>query len=171
MNRHAGLALFQFYRECSLSVRMLSQNGIEAAVHRRVNAERITRGYDRLTFCDALQEVARYHSRDMAARNYLGHVSPDGETVQERYGQFDIDCRIPLGGGRYITSGENIYEIKTTADDLECKEAATRVVEGWLESPGHCENLLKEYWRLEGSGATITHEGRKTVIHVTQNFG
>lgn len=72
----------------------------------------------------ALQSVAARHSGDMARRNYFDHRSPEGRTVRER-----------VAGTRYKTKlvGENL-----AGGDRQVRGA----IQGWLESPSHCENLM-----------------------------
>ena len=52
-----------------------------------VNAERRARGVGPLVYDPVAVEVARAHSREMSARNYFGHESPDPEnrTPLQRY--------------------------------------------------------------------------------------
>jgi uncharacterized protein YkwD len=136
-----------------------------------VNAERITRGLNRLEFDDTLRDVARYHSRDMAVRNYRAHISPTGETMQDRYAKFGIDRQIPIGDSRYATGGENIFYRSTSSIQQSVEEFANQIVEGWLESPRHRRNLLRECWQQEGIGVYISSGDRKVRFFVTQNFG
>ena len=77
-----------------------------------------------LQWDDALQSVATGHSRDMARRNYFGHRSPEGRTVRDR-----------VAGTPYKTRlvGENL-----AGGDRQLSGA----IQGWLESPPHCENLM-----------------------------
>ena len=72
----------------------------------------------------ALQAAAQGHSLDMAKRNYFEHVSPEGATVRTR-----------LRAAHYKSSmvGENIAAGVRTMPEA---------VQSWLESPGHCENIM-----------------------------
>jgi uncharacterized protein YkwD len=72
----------------------------------------------------SLQSVATAHSRDMARRNYFGHRSPEGRTVRDR-----------VAGTPFKTKmvGENL-----AGGDRQVGGA----IQGWLESPAHCENLM-----------------------------
>ena len=38
---------------------------------------------------------------------------------------------------------------------------------GWMDSPGHCRNIMNPRWNYMGAG-TATGQGR---LYVTQNFG
>ncbi|MDB5957639.1 CAP domain-containing protein [Ramlibacter sp.] len=71
-----------------------------------------------------LQDVASRHSRDMARRNYFDHRSPEGRTVAERVSASHYKFRVV---------GENL-----AGGDASVASA----VQGWIESPDHCENLM-----------------------------
>jgi uncharacterized protein YkwD len=72
----------------------------------------------------ALQSAASTHSLDMARRNYFDHRSPDGKDVAARASAM----RYP-----WKSVGENI-----AGGDRSVAE----VVQSWLESPDHCENIM-----------------------------
>lgn len=95
----------------------------EAALVCMVNEVRAQRGLTAFTVDPRLGRAARAHSEDMAARNYFEHDSPEGETPSQRaqragYGTFVAE-NIALG---YPTPGV--------------------MMKGWLESAGHCSNIL-----------------------------
>jgi len=71
-----------------------------------------------------LQCAARRHSDDMATRDFYDHISPDGSTPGNR-----IDAT-GYGWRRY---GENIYK---------SPRGAQEAVDGWIDSDGHCSNLM-----------------------------
>jgi uncharacterized protein YkwD len=81
-----------------------------------------------------LTRAAREHAADMATRQYFAHDSPEGTTA------FD---RMRAMGFRGCAMGENLAEGQMTADD---------VVDGWLNSPAHCQNLLDPTFRQMGAG-------------------
>ena len=71
-----------------------------------------------------LAEAALAHSQDMASKNYFDHTSPEGENP---------GVRISRTGYAAITWGENI---------AAGYGSVSRVIEGWMESPGHCANIM-----------------------------
>lgn len=71
-----------------------------------------------------LYSAAAGHSADMARRNYFEHVSPEG--VQ-------VSARVSASHYKWKSVGENL-----AGGDRDIGEA----VEGWLNSPDHCENLM-----------------------------
>ncbi|RLM32881.1 CAP domain-containing protein [Haloarcula sp. Atlit-120R] len=132
-------------------------NEIEAAIHEKTNQQRSNHGIGTLQYSPHLSTIALQHSRDMAHQQYFDHTSPNGATTKDRYRQFGHDIR---------KCGENIaltYPTPMTPVD----EVAGSVVDDWMESPGHRENILREQFDREGIGVYLTQDG---AIYTTQNF-
>lgn len=158
----------------------LDSNLAEKKIHEYVNDQRQANGLDPLAFDDELAAIARYHSKDMAERGYFAHTSPDGMDFGDRYSKFGYDCRVSISSQRYATGGENIAKTyaftRVQRDDGPVvvyeneDELARGVVNQWMQSPGHRENLLGEYWENEGIGVYVAEEDGEVAVHVTQNF-
>ena len=73
---------------------------------------------------DLLEEAAQNHSNDMYENDYFDHTTPDGISPGDR---------ITATGYGWSTYGENI------ALGYSTEEA---VIEGWINSPGHCKNIM-----------------------------
>ncbi|CAN5690480.1 CAP domain-containing protein [soil metagenome] len=73
-----------------------------------------------------LFEAAAGHSAEMVANNYFSHTSLDGSNFGQR-----------LSNAGYVWSaiGENIAAGPRSVDE---------VMTGWLNSPGHCSNIMGE---------------------------
>ena len=99
-----------------------------------------------------LRCAARRHSDDMGLRGFFGHVSPDGGTMQ---------MRIDATGYVYRRIGENIYA---------GRESAQAAVDAWVESDGHCRNIMDPNFTQLGAGYAHAPNGRPSHFH-TQNFG
>ena len=151
----------------------------ERYIHQYINEERTERGLEPLAFDTELREVARYYSGRMAREDFFAHTAPDGDTLADRYDRFGYDCRVAIGDGRVATGGENLaytfYDAPVRTDsgvevyDSE-RELARGIVDGWMNSTGHRENLLRPYWEGEGIGVyAIEGEGRLRV-YATQHF-
>lgn len=150
---------------------------IEAETHTAVNNVRAARGVPPLRFDDELASIARDHSRDMAERGFVGHSTPTGTSVGDRYERHGYDCRVSVSGAnRYVTAGENIAQLyhglpskrsdgRTVRYD-SASELAHGAVWGWMHSEGHRENLLRGAWRREGIGVVVS--GHR--VFITQNF-
>lgn len=140
------------------------------------NDEREQRGLAKLTFDTKLAAIARYHSRDMARNDYYAHDSPDGETMSDRYQQFNYNCRVPTDGNRYYSGAENIAytyhhrDVKESDGDTVYlsteREIARSLVEQWMNSPPHRKNILMEEWDDIGVGIAIDGDQ----VYATQNF-
>ncbi|QLH83459.1 CAP domain-containing protein [Halosimplex pelagicum] len=153
---------------------------IERAIHERVNEIRRDRDLPTLASDEDLAEIATYYSRRMADEEFFSHTGPDGQTLLDRYDRFGYDCRVDTGGQRYVTGGENLaYTYAYTPVQTEGgvvsydgneTEIARGIVEGWMNSPGHRENLLRPYWNREGIGVVLDPENGQTQVIATQNF-
>jgi len=132
-----------------------TERQLETAIHQEVNAVRSENALSRLEQNSELQEASRGHSDHMAAEDYFAHESPSGESPQDRVDEVGIACLV----------AENLYyeEGYSTADR---EEVADRVVQGWLDSPGHRANLLDPQWRVEGIGVEVAGDE----LYVTQMF-
>ncbi|GKV65791.1 MULTISPECIES: CAP domain-containing protein [unclassified Sporosarcina] len=96
----------------------------EQAVLDLTNAERAKAGLKPLQIDAALQKSAKQKSADMAKNNYFSHTSPT-------YGSpFD---QMKMNGITYRAAAENIAMGQRSAQE---------VVTGWMNSPGHRENIL-----------------------------
>jgi uncharacterized protein YkwD len=71
-----------------------------------------------------LADVAFGHAADMARHNYFEHEDLGGHSPADR---------VRAVGYREKLVGENIAYGPKSADE---------VVQGWLDSPGHCENIM-----------------------------
>ncbi|MCU0253760.1 MAG: CAP domain-containing protein [Acidobacteria bacterium] len=166
------------------AVDVAAQSGVQAAevearIAERVNAERARAGLPLLASDPKLAEVARRHAMDMAARRYFDHVSPDGKDPERRGLDAGYSCR--KDHGTYITHGlgENIFQSAVfssvtfgsggtrTYQWIGADEIARQVVDGWMGSEGHRENLLKRSFDRQGIGVAITSGGK---VYVTQDL-
>jgi len=156
---------------------MVSEREVERLTHDAVNNVRSVRGLNPLSEDDELLRIARDHSHDMSDRQFVGHSTPTGTSMGDRYERYDYECRASMESpGRYATGGENIallyLKVPSKRSDGKtityetARELAHGAVWGWMNSPGHRENLLRSYWRREGIGAVI--DGRR--VYITQNF-
>ena len=106
----------------------------EMEVINLVNEIRISNGLNALTPSAKLSEVARTKSQDMRTNGYFAHQSPTYGSPFDMLRQFGVT---------YRTAGENIaYGYSTPA----------AVVEGWMNSQGHRENILKSTYTEIGVG-------------------
>jgi len=156
----------------SLYVKAINESveKLELRIHELVNELRNKSGLKHLQFDRRLQQIARYHSRDMATNNYYDHTSPRGETLLDRYKLFNYDCK---SGGEnivlvYIYDSADYVDYKVVSYKFKTlEEIAKSVVNAWYKSEGHRKNMLFPHWQREGIGVYITSDGK---VYVTQNF-
>jgi len=118
------------------------------------NSQRVENGLDPLQENSVLNASAQKKLEDMFQKQYFAHDAPDGTTPG------DI---IEIVGYEYITTGENLA-LGNFADDQE-------LVQAWMDSPGHRENILKD--RYQEIGVAVgkgIFDGEEVWIAV-QHFG
>ncbi|WP_229834278.1 CAP domain-containing protein [Streptomyces xantholiticus] len=113
-----------------------------------VNSERAKVGCSPLKASGALSDLARAHSKDMAARGFFDHTNPDGETPWDRAEEAGVSG---LGG-------ENIARGQADAE---------AVMASWMNSEGHRANILNCDFTTLGVGVHMGEGGPWW----TQNFG
>jgi uncharacterized protein YkwD len=106
---------------------------LETQMLELVNRERSQRGLRPLQADPELTEVARAHSRDMFARGYFAHVTPEGKTPFDRMDQAHVE---------YHTAGEN----------LALAHSLSIAHNGLMNSPGHRANTLNPEFGRVGIG-------------------
>ncbi|MEG0641670.1 MAG: CAP domain-containing protein, partial [Clostridium sp.] len=105
-----------------------------------------------LKFNTTANKYARSKSAEMITLNYFAHESPKNGTIM------DIAKK---DGWKYSLIGENIYT-STGITDVKAKA----IVDGWMSSPGHRENILRAGYEEIGIGVAI--KGNK--VMATQIF-
>lgn len=109
-----------------------------------------------LTMEGRLRCAARLHSKYMAETNDFAHMqSATGDDPFER---------MEKAGYRLRAGGENIAAGQTTP---------RQVVDGWLESDGHCANIMNPIFTQLGVGYAVGQGAapRRNAPYWTQNFG
>ncbi|MCC2974288.1 CAP domain-containing protein [Massilia sp. IC2-476] len=100
-----------------------------------------------------LGEAALAHSRDMATRRYFSHRAKDGSQPADRAAR---------AGYAWQRVGENIAFGQSSPEEA---------VAGWLDSPGHCANIMNPSFTEMGAAYGIVAEKRSGVVYWTQVFG
>jgi uncharacterized protein YkwD len=116
-----------------------SAKTLRAAVLCEVNKTRRAHGLGKLRSNRKLQRAATAHSRDMAARNYFSHVSPEG--------------RGP--GDRIRAAGWRRGWGEVLAWGCQSKSTARQAVVSWLHSPPHRAVILSGRFRFAGAGIAV----------------
>lgn len=117
------------------------------------NEDRSTNGLSGLTVNPLLVDAAQMKADHMAEHGYFAHNSPDGLTPWHW---------IIQSGYQFMQAGENLAVNFSDSGD---------VVQAWMESPGHRENILNGGFTEIGiATAKGTYKGEETVF-VVQMFG
>jgi uncharacterized protein YkwD len=114
-----------------------------------VNQNRQRGGCDGLSVDRRLIEAANEHAADMARHRYFAHESPDGDGAGDR---------VRDAGYRWKRYGENI---------ARGADSPYEVVDGWMHSPEHRENIMD--CRLDQMGVGLAIAGDHTPYWV-QDF-
>lgn len=96
--------------------------------------------------------AAQRHSTDMATHNFFSHTGSDGSVMTQRM----TDAAYP-----WRAAGENVAAGQSTV---------TQAIEGWLQSPGHCSNLMSTNFADIGV-ACVADSGSQYQYYWTNTLG
>jgi uncharacterized protein YkwD len=99
-----------------------------------------------------LNKAALLHAEDMAKHGRMEHAGSNGSTPAQR---------VTRQGYRWKTVGENVAAGAGTAEE---------VVAGWLDSPGHCANIMSPQF-IEMGAAFAVNIRDELAVYWTQSFG
>jgi hypothetical protein len=103
-----------------------------------------------------LHNAAKWHSEDMAIRDFVSHVNPDGDGMVDRVEAEDYP---------WHNLAENVAAGHTSPQ---------HVVGDWMGSPGHCVNIMNPLYTQVGIGYAYDQDDshRPAYVHYwTLNFG
>lgn len=150
---------------------------LELEIHNLINNERQNHGLPSLQLDSKLSDIARAHSQDMAINNYFSHDNWVGQGPTERAAAAGYPTTKDFGSYYVVGIGENIhkgwlysqitYGWTTTYDWYIQSEIAYNAVNGWMNSPGHRENILSSTYDKEGIGIAISDD---YAVYATQDF-
>ena len=104
-----------------------------------------------------LTQAARAFSDDMLVRRFFDHTTPDGVSFDERLAdRYRHRVRL-MGENIWYASGYNPGKIH---------QVAKEIVDDWMTSPGHRENILEPRFTHLGVGVSA----RNGTIRATQEF-
>ena len=112
---------------------VMEDNAAEQEMFLLVNQERAKVGMAKLTFNTALRDVGRAHTKDMFARGYFSHYTPEGASPFDRMEHAHIV---------YTHAGENL----ALSPDVHL------AMQGLMQSPGHRANILSPDFSTVGIG-------------------
>ncbi|MCL4502932.1 MAG: CAP domain-containing protein, partial [Deltaproteobacteria bacterium] len=106
-----------------------------------------------------LMTLAREKSDDMIKRHYFSHPDPNGKTIRDHYAAVRPQTGGMIGLGENISVQGKTYNDSTTT--------ARCIVDGFMVSPGHRQNILQPQYTHLGIGISI----KDKEYYVTQSFG
>ncbi len=125
----------------------VSLGAMEQDMFEQHNQQRGAAGVAALQLDPTLELVARQRAEDMASKGYFSHTSPTGVTAFTL-----LDGR----GYKYAIAGENIA--RNNYPDAQTVDTA---MTGFMNSPGHRENILEPRYTRVGIAMAIGADGMK----------
>lgn len=169
----------------------LNRDLLEKTIVYFTNQVREKRRLRSCRFDEGLREAARSHSEEMVRHRYFSHESPIPENrklldrikkvriplVNTVMGEnIGVDYLLKIAGVPYYktySQGKIVYISVDTEEPIgyqSYRDFAKSMVDNWMKSPGHRENILNEKFDRIGIGvATGVFKGFDA-IYVTQNF-
>ena len=126
---------------------------VPAEIIALTNSERKQNTVSQLTEDALLDQAAQAKAEDMARNGYFSHVGPDGKTPWQW---------ISASGYQYQYAGENLAVRFVDSKD---------VVNAWMESPTHRENMVKPVYTQIGVGVAEGMYQGQPASYVVQYFG
>lgn len=117
------------------------------------NQKRAENGLPPLTANTQLEQAASMKADDMFAKDYWAHDAPDGTTPW---------VFIKSAGYEYVYAGENLARGFVNSEDI---------VNAWMASPNHRENLLSENFKEVGFSVKSGELNGEETFLVVQEFG
>jgi uncharacterized protein YkwD len=99
---------------------------------------------------EPLTRAAMAHAQDMLRYDYFEHAGHDGSNPAQRAAE---------AGYSYRIIGENIASGPETPQE---------VVQGWLASPGHCQNLMDARFADMGIAYAVSGSGEPRIYWVQE---
>jgi len=124
------------------------------AVVTLTNRERTLNGLTDLIVNQLLHSIAEERARDMLEKDYFGHISPTGVQASDVAQKF---------GYRYKIIAENIASGTFLTNQ--------KIVDGWMQSPGHRKNILSPEIKEIGVSVVKGRMGGKETWIAVQIFG
>ena len=127
------------------------------------NQKRAAAGIKSLNYNGNLTSAAQAKANDMATRNYWSHNTPEGTPPW---------TFITNAGYKYSVAGENLaYGFRITNTNTSTNEIG--VIDGWMASPSHKENLLNSKFTEVGFGIANaeTYQGLSQQTIVVAMYG
>lgn len=111
-----------------------------------------------------LSKIARARARDMAAKNYLAHAAPNGDTSASLLMKQDERWQGLLG--------ENLAaQHYTKLGGVTVNDFAQRFMDEWLKSPPHRDNMTFANYDHAGVGAAVNGDTVYVAVLFSTDMG
>ena len=127
-----------------------SSSTIAAQVVNLTNVERAKRGHARLRANARLMRAAQIHAEQMARARQAAHVLRTASYPQ-------AEDRLAAAGYQWEWCGENV---------ASGQSSAAAVVDDWMHSHGHRQNILNPHFTEMGAGYAIDRAGQPYYVQV-----
>jgi uncharacterized protein YkwD len=124
--------------------------GLEEEMVKAVNAERAAYGLAPYAVDVQLTTLAWSHAHDMVTRSYFSHVTPEGNTLRDRFRSRNFPTN---------WVGENIYLSVKPAD-----QAVAATIDWFMADPPHRINILHRNFNRLGVGVAQGESGWYTFV-------
>jgi uncharacterized protein YkwD len=128
----------------------------EGKIVRLINGIRANHGLNRVRVSRRLNRAANGHSWDMVVANYFSHTSRNGTPSATRV--------------RHYRNARKVGEVLAYVPRSQKRGAAWRVVQMWMNSPGHRAVLLHGGFRRVGVARQAGNMGGGKKIVFTADF-
>lgn len=142
-----------YFSSVSQTLQKEEEFRIEFQIFQAINQKRLQFGIKPVKWREETAQIARFHSDNLAKFDFLSHYGIDGKTVGGRADDFGLK--------KWKMIGENVACLRGYPDFVN------QVVESWMASPSHRQNLLNPRWKESGIGVAHTNSGK---IYFTQVF-
>jgi uncharacterized protein YkwD len=111
-----------------------------------------------------LSQIARARASDMAAKSYLAHAAPNGDTSASLLMQQDAKWQGLLG--------ENLAaQHYTPQSGVAVEDFAQRFLDEWLKSPPHRDNMVFANYDHAGVGAAVNGDTVYVAVLFSTDLG
>lgn len=138
---------------------------IESYILEKTNRARLDNRLPSLRLDETLSRIAREHSEDMVKNNFFDHTNLRGENATRRAERNGYRVQRQGEDGRLRAGvAENINQVldgrNLGADYLvdSPESAARRLVETWMASTGHRQNILNPKYEAIGIGVAYSEK-------------
>jgi uncharacterized protein YkwD len=122
-----------------------------------LNEERAAEGLAPLRYEARLELASQRHSEDMVRRRFFAHDTPDG---------VDPQARILATG----YAANNAYTGENLAWGERAESSPVEIVDAWMRSPGHRENILRPDFTEVGVGVVLGDGPKRSAAEVSATY-